>query len=383
MKILALSWRDIKAPKSGGAEVHSHELFKCLKMAGYDVVSFTPDYEGGAKSEIIDGITYIRSGGTLSVINEARKYYKKHADEFDYVIDQCNTHRFFTKYWVPAKKRIFYIHQLTREIWDINAKFPVNVIGKITESPMLKMNNKDWAITVSDSTKQELIEQGFDENKIFIVPNGLSEKLFVEYKKYPKDVVPTFIYVGRYVKYKGIDICVEAVGKLREQGIPARLWILGKRDDEYIKSELIPICEKYGMTSSNDMSENSDITFCGFISDEDKLELQGRAHALLFPSIREGWGIIVSEAACMGTPSIVFDSPGCRDAVNKGKSGYLCKDNSVDGLVEQMLLSINDTELYEKMQQAAFDYTTQFTWEKNQTIVKNMMETIELAKTKK
>lgn len=374
--ILALSWRDIKAPKSGGAEVHSHELYKCLLSAGYEVISFSPMFDGALEQEVIDGITYLRKGGILSVIMHAKKYYKKNKEQIVYVIDQCNTHRFFTRFWVEDEKRIFYIHQLTREIWDINAKFPLNIIGKMSESWMLRLNKDDYVITVSESTKKDLIDLGFQEEKIFLVYNGLSEKLFDHYKRYPKEDIPTYIYVGRYAKYKGINIAVEAVGKLKQQGFDSRLWIVGKKDEQYIKEELVPICEKYELIYGDGISSNQDISLAGFVSGEEKMELQGRAHALVFPSIREGWGIIVSEAACMGTPSIVFDSPGARDAVDYGHAGYICKVNQVDEVARLMRLAIEDLDNYAKMQEAAFTYTTQFTWEKNRILVKQMMEKI-------
>lgn len=374
-KILALSWRDIKSPKSGGAEVHSHELYKCLIAAGYQVVSFTPMFDG-AEDENIDGVIYHREGGILSVIGKARKYYKRNREEFAYVIDQCNTHRFFTKFWVEDSKRIFYIHQLTREIWDINAGFPLNVIGKLSESWMLRLNRKDYVITVSESTKRELVELGFCADKIFLVYNGLSERLFDHFKKYQKEEAPTFIYVGRYVKYKGINVAVEAVGKLKKQGFKSKLWIVGKKDEAYVKEELLPICDRYGLIYGDGIKDGQDISFAGFVSGEEKMELQGRAHALVFPSVREGWGIIVSEAACMGTPSIVYNSPGARDAVDLGNAGYLCKENSVDEVARLMRKVIEEPELYESMQEKAFAYTTQFTWEKNQVLVKQMMAKI-------
>ena len=57
---------------------------------------------------------------------------------------------------------------------------------------------------------------------------------------------------------------------------------------------------------------------------------------MLFLSVREGWGIPITEAGVVGTPSIVFDSTGIRDAIDNGKAGYLCETNDVEGLVEQI-----------------------------------------------
>lgn len=137
MIFLFLSWRDIRFPKSGGAEVHTHGLMKCFLREGCRIVHFAPIYEHLPAQEEIDGITCIKQKGIFSVIGRAKKYYQNFKKEIDSVVDQCNTHRFFTRFWVPRNKRNFYIHQLIREIWNFNMKFPLSLIGKHTETSML------------------------------------------------------------------------------------------------------------------------------------------------------------------------------------------------------------------------------------------------------
>ena len=91
LTILALSWRDIKAPKSGGAEVHTHEMLSRADKSKYEIIHFSPRIGDAPKKEIIDGVTYLRSGNIITVIFEAMKYYKRHRNQIDFVIDQCNT----------------------------------------------------------------------------------------------------------------------------------------------------------------------------------------------------------------------------------------------------------------------------------------------------
>lgn len=369
--ILALSWRDIKNPKKGGAEIHTHEMLKRLDSKKFKVIHFSPLFEGAKEKEVIDGVLYIRRGGIFSVIFYAMIYYRKNRDKIDFVIDQCNTHRFFTKFWVEHSKRIFYIHQLTREIWDIQLKFPFNKIGKIAETFMLKLNKDDYTITVSKSTKDDLLKLGFKRDKIFIVPNGMNFK-FKPYKELKNEKEAfKFIYVGRYAYYKGIDSAIQALGIIKNKYSESALWIVGKRDDKYIKTNLIPICNKYGLTYGE--TEDCDVVFWGYVDENKKFELQERARALLFPSIREGWGIIVLEAAAMGTPSIVFDSPGCRDAVNYGKAGYLCKENSVEELARLMERTIIESDEYENIREKAYNFSTKFNWETTGKIINKIM----------
>ncbi len=375
MTFLFLSWRDIRSPKSGGAEVHTHGLMKCFLREGCRIVHFAPIYEHLPAQEEIDGITYIRQGGVFSVIGKARKYYHKHKNEIDYVVDQCNTHRFFTRFWVPQRKRIFYIHQLTREIWDINMRFPLSWIGKYSETFMLRLQRNDKTIALSESTKKDLLEIGFDSNNVSIIPIAVDDSIIgVPMTSGEEKEQRAFAYVGRYSKYKGIDSAIEALGIVREKYGNVKLHIIGKRDDEVVCTVIVPMAEKYGFSYGED--DDYDVVLHGFVSEKDKYQWMQKCQALLFPSQREGWGIIVTEAAALGTPSIVFDNPGCKDAVNYGKAGYLCKENTPEELARLMLDCIQNEVEYRKKRQAAYDFAQRFSWKENQKIVKAFLESL-------
>ncbi len=363
--ILMLSWRAIKSPNAGGAEVHAHEMLSRADKNKYKIYYFTTRSQGQAMREEIDGVTYIRHGNVFTVILAAHCFYKKYKDRIDFVIDQCNTHRFFTPFWVEPRKRIFYIHQLTKEVWDYNVKFPFNKIGKVFEEIFLRLNCHDPVITVSESTRDELVERGYDKKKIKIIYNGVS---FVPWKPVnwlKKESNPTFIYAGRYSPYKGIDIAVNALVKIKKEYPNARLWIIGKKDQKYVNEKLMPICKENNLIWEDAIGENckGDIVSWGYVSEKKKLELLSRSWALLFPSIREGWGIPITEAGCVGTPCVAFNSPGIREAVKYGKAGYLCTENTSEGLAKQMRIVVVDRDIYSDIQQKAYMYSSQFQWE--------------------
>jgi glycosyltransferase involved in cell wall biosynthesis len=119
------------------------------------------------------------------------------------------------------------------------------------------------------------------------------------------------------------------------------------------------------------------VVFHGFVSDERKLELMSRAHALLFPSQREGWGLIVTEAAVVGTPSIGYDSPGIVDALDEGRAGYLCETNTVGALAREMNRVIDDPEEYQAMRQSAYDFARQFHWDKTAAAFNDFMDRLD------
>lgn len=127
----------------------------------------------------------------------------------------------------------------------------------------------------------------------------------------------------------------------------------------------MPICNQNHLTweDATDDNPTGDIVSWGYVSEEKKLELLSRSHALLFPSIREGWGIPITEAGCVGTPCIAFDSPGIREAVDYGKAGYLCIENTVKGLAAQMHIAISDKMVYSNKRESAYVYSSQFLWD--------------------
>ena len=111
-----------------------------------------------------------------------------------------------------------------------------------------------------------------------------------------------------------------------------------------------------------DRDSYGDIITWGYVSEEEKLTLISRATALVFPSIREGWGIPITEAANVGTPSIVYDSPGIRDAVDFGSAGYLCKENNLNEICRLMKCTINDVKKYEETKEKAYDFSKVLVW---------------------
>lgn len=355
-RLLFLSWRDIKAPKMGGAEVFTHEMLKLVDKSRYDIVHFSPLFKGGQAEEVIDGVKYIRKGNIFSVLIWAMLHYFKNRKSYDYVVDQCNVHRFFTPFWVGRKKRIFFIHQLARELWLRNWKKPFSLIGYHSEDLMTKIYKNNITLTVSNSTKNDLLALGFKNEFVRILPEGINFEPWDPGQFFKKDIEHTFTYVGRYARYKGIDSAVRAFGEFKRQYPNSKLWLVGKENQDFKDEVLLPICALYNLTVGKD------IIFHGFVSEAKKLELMSRSHAIIYPSDREGWGLTVTEAAVVGTPSIVYNSAGLIDAVDQGNAGFLSNTNTPDGLLEKMIESVENANLYETVKKEAYNYSSQFQW---------------------
>ncbi len=370
--ILSLSWRDFKSPKSGGAEVYTHEVLKRLDPGQFRIIHFAPRCSGAVEYEFIDNINYIRRGNTLSVIIYAFLYYWKNFFNIDIVIDQCNTHRFFTPFWVPSRKRVFLIFQLTREIWFINIKNKLAAsMGALAENSFLKLYRKDTTVTISESTKQDLLALGFSSKNINILPIGLNFTPWDKNSFLSKTNDPTFIYCGRYVKYKGIEDAVVAFIKFKKEYSRSKLVIVGKKNQDFIDEYLTPLFLENNISFGD--TYESDVVLAGFVDEEKKLEIMSQANAVVFPSNREGWGMVVTEAAAVGTPSIVYNSPGTVDAVDFGRAGYLCEKRNANAIFRCMKRIVEEHEEYTSKVNAAHEFSKNYSWSKTATLFAEMV----------
>ena len=208
MNILILSWRGTGHPNAGGAEISTHEHAKAWVKDGYSVTLFTSFYKGAKSEEKIDGVNIIRRGDQFfSVHWEAFKWYCfGHHQKFDLVVDQFHGVPFFTPLYVRVKK-LGFIHEVTKEVWNLNQwPFPFNfivaILGRTLEPLVFKLYQNTYFMTVSESTKKDLIGWGMPEKNITIIHNGIYIHRF---KKLPnKELKKTLIYLGALAKDKGI-----------------------------------------------------------------------------------------------------------------------------------------------------------------------------------
>ena len=165
------------------------------------------------------------------------------------------------------------------------------------------------------------------------VPSKGYNKLVQKYKEFYKNY-PNLVLGDLLVKKK----------------IPeAKLWIVG---NGYLKSRL----EKFSV---------DDVTFWGHLPLEKKNELMSRAHVILVPGVREGWGLVVTEANGLGTPAVAYNVPGLRDSTIDNYNCIICKNNSPENMTENIIRLLTNKELYNNLQANALAWAKKFSWEKS------------------
>jgi len=104
------------------------------------------------------------------------------------------------------------------------------------------------------------------------------------------------------------------------------------------------------------------VRFLGFVSEEEKRRLLRRAWAVVYPSPKEGWGISNVEAAGCGTPALASDSPGLRESVRHGETGFLVPHGDVRALAERMAALAADPALVARLGRGARAFAEQLSW---------------------
>jgi glycosyltransferase involved in cell wall biosynthesis len=125
-----------------------------------------------------------------------------------------------------------------------------------------------------------------------------------------------FCYFGRIEKYKNIDMAIRACIKNKN-----RLKIVGSGNYEKDLKKLV-----------NDLKAEKLIEFMGRLPDDDLEDVLGGSMGFVFPCQSEEFGIVIVEAMAAGKPVIAFESVGSKEIIQKGKTGILVKEFSVDAL---------------------------------------------------
>lgn len=305
MQILILNWRDSSHPRAGGSEVYAQHLAR-VWATNHEVTYFSSAVNGSPSDETVDGYRLVRAGHRFSVYREARKFFERSA-HFDAVLDIINTRPFLAPQWAQGTPVVGLAYQVAREVWRYEVPFPAWVLGRyVLEPRWLRMYIHTPVLTISSSSAASLRAYGLED--VRKVPVG-SESISLAAAP-SKERAPTVIWVGRLASNKRPDHAVEAFSYVRSVIPTARLWIVGDGP----------------MSSRLRRSSLDGVEMLGRVSQEEKYTLMARAHLLTATSVREGWGMTVSEAAALGTRAVTYDVPGLRDSVTSA-GGRLAHPN--------------------------------------------------------
>lgn len=361
MKILLINWQDRKNPLSGGAETHVHEIFGRIARWGNDVTLLCSSFTNAKKNEIVDGIKIIRTGKrntfNFYVPSACRALLRN--TNYDIVVDNINKIPFFTPLYVRAPLLVVGYHFFGTAIYkETNFLFASYVYS--TETLVPKIYKKEKFSVLSKSTKDELVKWGISEHNISIISPAISPKFTPDFKL--KSPNPLIVSLGRIKKYKCLDNILYAMQNVSSHIPAAKLTVIGTGD--YLL-KLAALTKKLNL--------DNNVSFTGFVSEQEKRRILQTAWIVVNTSLKEGWGITNIEANACGVPVVASNSPGLRDSVVDGKTGFLVEHNDIKALSDRIIQILQDKTLQERLSQNAIEWASQFSWDK---AAKEMLELI-------
>ncbi len=354
MNILWLSWRDFKNPDSGGAEKVAIEIAKRLVHNNSSVTIFTSSFKKARPQERVNGVNIIREGNRFTCRLHAFLYYRENPN-FDIVIDEVNTIPFLTPLYVKGGI-ICFIHQLARQYWFFHTPFPLGIIGYLLESFYLKLYTKIPTLTVSKSSKEDLNKLGFMDVKI--IREGLEIKPKIP-KTQKKDQI---IFLGRLVKAKGPKDAIVTFAKIQKVLPDYKMFVIGLGNDMKKLKKLV-----------KSLSLSQKVKFTGYVDDKTKIQLLKESKIILIPSVREGWGLVATEAMSQSCVPVAYNVPGLKDAIKNNQTGILTAPNPSSITISAIKL-LQDAKLISKLAQNGHRYSQKFSWDNTYTDFKKALD---------
>jgi glycosyltransferase involved in cell wall biosynthesis len=357
VNVLVVNWQDRDNPHAGGAEIHLFEIFGRLAARGHRVRLVCSGWPDAPARTTIAGIEVQRTGGRHSFALRGRGAVRRaiRADRPDVVVEDINKLPLFLAGMTDLPFCAVVPHLFGETAFE-EAPWPMAATVWAAERPLARAYRRADFHAISESTRDDLVARGVPPERVRVIHPGVDAAAFTPAPDGRRTAAPTFLYVGRLKRYKGIGLAIRALALARAHRPDLSLDIAGGGDH---RAELERLTLELGQGNA--------VRFHGFVSESQKLELLRRAWANVFPSPKEGWGITVVEAAACGTPSIASDSPGLRDSVRDGETGFLVPHGDVEALARRMLELAGAPALVAALGAGARRFAEGLTWERSAT----------------
>ncbi|PYJ89709.1 MAG: histidinol-phosphatase [Verrucomicrobia bacterium] len=211
----------------------------------------------------------------------------------------------------------------------------------------------DTVFVNSEEYRQSWIERGLDPAKLKILPRGLDTELFHPARREPA-FFETFgacngevrlLYVGRISREKDLDLLAAAYRRLRDEGLPVQLFIVGHG----------PYAEAFAKSLP-------EAFFTGYLTGSELATAYASADVFVFPSTTDTFGNVILEAQACGLPVVVSDSGGPKELVDDKANGLITKSHDVEDFARAIRVLVTDPALRERMGKSARNSVIDLNW---------------------
>ena len=211
----------------------------------------------------------------------------------------------------------------------------------------------DTVYVNSEEYRQSWIKHGLNPERLKILPRGLDTELFhparreqAFFEKFGAcNGEVRLLYVGRISREKDLDLLAAAYRRLRDEGLPVQLFIVG-----------------HGPYSEAFAKSLPEAFFTGYLRGNELATAYASADVFVFPSTTDTFGNVILEAQACGLPVVVSDSGGPKELVEDNANGLITKSHDVDDLARAIRALVMDPALRDRMGKSARNSVIDRSW---------------------
>jgi glycosyltransferase involved in cell wall biosynthesis len=341
----------------GGAEKRIYELSRRLVQRGHEVHWYGIKWWSGEEVLLKDGLHLHGVCPPMDLYFKGRRSYKEalyfawrtlrslrgkydliDCQEFPYL--PC----FSSKLWSIASGAELFItwHEVWGDYW-YEYLGPLGSFGVAVEKAVAALGAKN--IAVSESTRRGLRSMGIEE--VGVVPNGIDLREIQGVKA--EDEGSDFIFAGRLIRDKNVDLLIRSLGLVKEEVPDLRCIIIGDGPERGMLENLV-----------HALGLDENVRFLGFLEKHEDVVAQMKASRLfVLPSTREGFGIVVLEANASGLPVVTINHKrnASADLITEG-TGFLCEP-TCESLASSLLRGLEEGA---SMRQSCLELAKSYDW---------------------
>lgn len=330
---------DIYPYTVGGFGIHIHEMSKEQVRLGHDVTVYTSS-EGVESAYQADAGYYVRNFKPLAkVLGNSimpAMLYDLIREQSNYNIVHAHSHLFFSTN-LSAVARQMGSTPLVITNHGLKSQTAPKWFQDIytATGARLTFAAADKILCYTETEKKELIDLGIKSEKIEVIHNGIDTDLFVPAKE-PCFDNKKLLWVGRYVKGKGLDCLIDAFAILRSKYPDVTLTMVGRGPD---KDRIAHKIRDLGL-------ENSIITK-DFVPNSEIVDMYQNSSVFVLPSLEEGVPRTILEAMSCGIPVVCSKLPQLVDVVDS--AGLLVPVKDSQSFADTISKVLSDTSLAERL----------------------------------
>jgi glycosyltransferase involved in cell wall biosynthesis len=348
-RIDVVAWRDFDDPEAGGSELHAHRVMSAWSGAGLDVSMTTSSVPEARTVVRRDGYRVVRRAGRYSVFPRTMlSGALGRIGTGDGFVEIWNGMPFFSPLWAHCPQIVF-LHHVHAEMWKMVLPGGMAECGYAIEHRLAPpVYRRSRIVTLSTSSKEEIVERlRIPADRITVSPPGVEPQFSPQGER---SELPLVVAVGRLVPVKRFHLLIEGLLRMKSDHPGLQAVIAG---EGYERPSLEAQIRAGGAESW--------ISLPGYVSETQLIDLYRRAWLVASTSLREGWGMTVTEAGACGTPAVATRISGHQDAVIDGRTGLLV--GGADDLIRGLDAVLRDEMLRKRLGLAALEHSLQFTWD--------------------